>query len=618
LHSFETQGGQYVSFPFQQDQLDAGIGPFTDAEFAVAMRGIVGRESKDVWVEPSKRARENGAVSTSISLATSLLTTPSTLLSAIPLAGSLVSSSSNTHAPSKLSNEKIVVEATDKSSSPITDSTEITPIAIPQQEDKGGGALSTTTATSDTTEKASTNSFEAADCHLGIGSKYGLLQRGVLRTNCIDCLDRTNVGQFCYAKTLLHRQVRALGISLTSSSLTTFMMLSMELWSRHGDEMAQQYGGSGAMHKVDEKAPSDGADGGSQNKQREFVLTDGAQNALVAVQRYYSNVSLDAEKQQALDLLLGIFEPKKGGGPALWDLDLRPSNMRAAASTKNKTQWSEWQAQQHDRKLGGRPNALVCKPLLLTSTSNFFDTSFLSRHTLSSFTEIFATRGKGATAISATQVSGFSYYPPRIRLPSQQVYSSSTPNYTPPFASALLSDDNESLYEVTFPNDYTHETIEMYKENANTLHFLDISQGETVFQYEARKMYEKNLALLLQEEGPQSMSLPLPEEIKSSKNPSSSSVSTTKASYTLALDHVNTSWLAQENESFPPSYNKVPNKEGEEKSVNSSTKAQLEPSLSKFPTFGKRAGDRKEPQLLRAKDEIIDDEGNHIFCLVIC
>jgi len=28
-------------------------------------------------------------------------------------------------------------------------------------------------------------------------SRFYSRQRGVIRTNCIDCLDRTNVGQFC-------------------------------------------------------------------------------------------------------------------------------------------------------------------------------------------------------------------------------------------------------------------------------------------------------------------------------------------------------------------------------------------------------------------------------------
>lgn len=38
----------------------------------------------------------------------------------------------------------------------------------------------------------------------------------------------------------------------------------------------------------------------------EFVLSGGAKNALVAVQRYYSNVAADFDRQQSIDLLLGI------------------------------------------------------------------------------------------------------------------------------------------------------------------------------------------------------------------------------------------------------------------------------------------------------------------------
>ena len=38
-------------------------------------------------------------------------------------------------------------------------------------------------------------------------------QQGVLRSNCIDCLDRTNVAQFAYGLGGLGRQLQALGIS---------------------------------------------------------------------------------------------------------------------------------------------------------------------------------------------------------------------------------------------------------------------------------------------------------------------------------------------------------------------------------------------------------------------
>lgn len=46
-----------------------------------------------------------------------------------------------------------------------------------------------------------------------LSSPAGSHQRGVLRTNCIDCLDRTNVAQFAAGLLGLGRQLHALGIS---------------------------------------------------------------------------------------------------------------------------------------------------------------------------------------------------------------------------------------------------------------------------------------------------------------------------------------------------------------------------------------------------------------------
>ena len=41
----------------------------------------------------------------------------------------------------------------------------------------------------------------------------GQRQRGVLRSNCIDCLDRTNVAQFASGLVALGRQLEALGVA---------------------------------------------------------------------------------------------------------------------------------------------------------------------------------------------------------------------------------------------------------------------------------------------------------------------------------------------------------------------------------------------------------------------
>ena len=79
-----------------------------------------------------------------------------------------------------------------------------------------------------------------------------LLQKGVLRTNCIDCLDRTNVAQFAYG-------LAALGLQLHVLKLTEEPKIDlhdpladdlMDFYERMGDTLAIQYGGSAAHNKV--------------------------------------------------------------------------------------------------------------------------------------------------------------------------------------------------------------------------------------------------------------------------------------------------------------------------------------------------------------------------------
>ena len=45
------------------------------------------------------------------------------------------------------------------------------------------------------------------------GGAAPALQHGVLRTNCIDSLDRTNIAQFTYGLLALGHQLHALGIA---------------------------------------------------------------------------------------------------------------------------------------------------------------------------------------------------------------------------------------------------------------------------------------------------------------------------------------------------------------------------------------------------------------------
>ena len=95
------------------------------------------------------------------------------------------------------------------------------------------------------------------DGRLRLGAKCKVLQRGVLRTNCIDCLDRTNIAQFVHAKQSLPLQCRALGVDLTAVGLNHVLQMVSDLWSQHGNYLAIQYGGSGAMHSLALENPKD-------------------------------------------------------------------------------------------------------------------------------------------------------------------------------------------------------------------------------------------------------------------------------------------------------------------------------------------------------------------------
>lgn len=77
-------------------------------------------------------------------------------------------------------------------------------------------------------------------------------QSGVLRTNCIDCLDRTNVAQYAYGLAALGCQLHAVGLSddkkLDPEGSVAAALMSM--YHNMGDVIAIQYGGSAAHNTV--------------------------------------------------------------------------------------------------------------------------------------------------------------------------------------------------------------------------------------------------------------------------------------------------------------------------------------------------------------------------------
>jgi hypothetical protein len=137
----------------------------------------------------------------------------------------------------------------------------------------------------------------------------GRSQTGVLRVNCVDCLDRTNTAQFILGKVVLGHQLYALGV--VDSPLLPFesdcLRLLEEVYETHGDVQALQYGGSHLVHRI------------RSYRRVASPVTSHAGDVYQSIQRYYANFFTDAEKQMAINLFLGMYTPREGQ-THLWDL----------------------------------------------------------------------------------------------------------------------------------------------------------------------------------------------------------------------------------------------------------------------------------------------------------
>jgi len=129
-------------------------------------------------------------------------------------------------------------------------------------------------------------------------------QKGTFRTNCMDCLDRTNVVQSVFAHKVLVAQLQEVGVlspqelKLNSLTAPAFEQMYKDVWADNADAVALQYTGTGAMK-------TDYTRTGKRTKQ-------GALQDLVhSVKRYLFNNFFDGDNQDALDLFLGLYVPEK-------------------------------------------------------------------------------------------------------------------------------------------------------------------------------------------------------------------------------------------------------------------------------------------------------------------
>ncbi|KAH8490145.1 hypothetical protein H0E87_022604 [Populus deltoides] len=143
-----------------------------------------------------------------------------------------------------------------------------------------------------------------------VGAEGPSFQSGVLRTNCIDCLDRTNVAQYAYGLAAFGRQLLAMGLTDMPKvdPDSTIAAALMDMYQSMGDALAQQYGGSAAHNTV------------FPERQGKWKATTQSREFIKSIKRYYSNTYTDGEKQDAINLFLGYFQPREGKSP-LWELD---------------------------------------------------------------------------------------------------------------------------------------------------------------------------------------------------------------------------------------------------------------------------------------------------------
>ena len=83
-------------------------------------------------------------------------------------------------------------------------------------------------------------------------NKY-MQQHGAVRTNCIDCLDRTNVAQFAIGVRFLTNALKCMGVCKETdglASINVVLKVFMEMFAQMGNKISLQYGGSEAHNKM--------------------------------------------------------------------------------------------------------------------------------------------------------------------------------------------------------------------------------------------------------------------------------------------------------------------------------------------------------------------------------
>lgn len=116
-------------------------------------------------------------------------------------------------------------------------------------------------------------------------------QSGVLRTNCMDCLDRTNVVQSACGRSALEQQLADQNITIDLQHDPTTSWFNT-LWADNGDAISKQYAGTAALK-------------GDYTRTRRRNIGGALTDFGLTLNRYYNNIVNDYFAQAVIDYLLG-------------------------------------------------------------------------------------------------------------------------------------------------------------------------------------------------------------------------------------------------------------------------------------------------------------------------
>ena len=128
-----------------------------------------------------------------------------------------------------------------------------------------------------------------------------LLQSGVIRSNCVDCLDRTNVFQQVIGTAVLLIQLRYFGIHLKEpdNEYDSIFGVLTEIYKEMGNELSYEYAGSLA-HKQTIK----------DNRKKYKKIIQKVPEFINTFKRYFNNSFNDLDKQKGYNLFLGKYKFK--------------------------------------------------------------------------------------------------------------------------------------------------------------------------------------------------------------------------------------------------------------------------------------------------------------------